>query len=77
MVANAYITEVFQSMMKKGQVDSDEDSDAFDDAGDCANRIQELIVKETRKVNKAGVYLVRFYINGVRRIVRVDDYIPT
>ena len=30
----------------------------------------------TKNINKAGCYLVYFYINGVRRGVIIDDYLP-
>jgi len=29
-----------------------------------------------RKINKAGVYLIFFFINGYKRGVIVDDYFP-
>ena len=38
------------------------------------NRIKALI--QNTKVNKAGIYLLKFYINGVVTPVIVDDYIP-
>ena len=31
---------------------------------------------ETRLVNKAGIYMVYLFVNGVRTPVIVDDYIP-
>ena len=66
-MGNYYIMEVFKSLLG----DEDENYD-----GDGANRIENVIAKETRNINKAGVYLVKFFINGVQRVVRVDDYIP-
>ena len=30
----------------------------------------------TKERNKAGIYALRFYINGQSRIVVVDDYLP-
>lgn len=35
-----------------------------------------MIHKDTRRVNGAGCYLVKFYINGAIKHVIVDDYIP-
>ena len=32
--------------------------------------------KEPAKVNKAGIYLLRFYVNGIETPVIVDDYFP-
>jgi calpain-15 len=31
----------------------------------------------TKEVNDAGIYLMSFYINGIKTPVVVDDYIPT
>ena len=31
----------------------------------------------TKKINKAGIYALRLYINGRERTVVVDDYMPT
>jgi hypothetical protein len=30
----------------------------------------------TKKVNDAGIYAFRFYLNGREKIVVVDDYLP-
>lgn len=32
---------------------------------------------ETKTVNKVGIYLMTFYVNGVLTPVIVDDYLPT
>ena len=37
-------------------------------------RIKALI--ETKEVNNAGIYLLKFYINGIETPVIVDDYFP-
>ena len=37
-------------------------------------RIKALFV--TQEVNKAGIYLMKFHINGVEKLVMVDDYLP-
>ena len=37
-------------------------------------KIQSMI--ETKEINKAGVYLLNFYINGIKTPVIVDDYLP-
>ena len=31
---------------------------------------------ETKRVNAAGIYLIKFFINGIETPVIVDDYIP-
>ena len=31
---------------------------------------------ETKEVNRAGIYMLYLYVNGVRSPVIVDDYIP-
>lgn len=31
----------------------------------------------TKKVNKAGIYALQFFIGGVKRVIVVDDYFPT
>ena len=31
---------------------------------------------ETKQVNTAGIYLLKFYINGIETPVIVDDYLP-
>ena len=38
------------------------------------DQIKALI--ETKEVNAAGIYLIKFYINGVETPVIVDDYLP-
>ena len=38
------------------------------------NRIKALI--ETPEVNSAGIYLLKFFVNGVETSVIVDDYLP-
>ena len=30
----------------------------------------------TRKLNEAGIYAIKFYVNGIEKIVVIDDYIP-
>ena len=30
----------------------------------------------TQKINKAGIYLLSFYLNGIEYPVIVDDFIP-
>ena len=30
----------------------------------------------TRDLNEAGIYAMRFYVNGVEKVVVVDDYLP-
>ena len=37
-------------------------------------RIKALFV--TQEVNDAGIYLMKFHINGVEKLVMVDDYLP-
>lgn len=32
---------------------------------------------ETKKVNEAGIYLMTFFVNGVKTPVVVDDWVPT
>jgi len=39
------------------------------------DRITECFINQT--VNKAGIYLMKFWINGVETPVIVDDYFPT
>jgi len=36
--------------------------------------VEDLFV--THKVNDAGAYTLRFYINGMEAFVTVDDYVP-
>jgi len=31
----------------------------------------------TKEVNNSGIYAIQFYINGARKVVHVDDYLPT
>ena len=38
-------------------------------------RIEDLF--ETKEVNRAGIYMMYFYINGVKTPVIVDDYLPS
>lgn len=38
-------------------------------------RVIELF--DTKEVNKAGIYMVTLYINGVETPVLIDDYLPT
>lgn len=38
------------------------------------DRIKALI--ETPEVNSAGIYLLKFFVNGVETSVIVDDYLP-
>lgn len=38
------------------------------------DRIRELFY--TKKANKAGVYMMTFYVNGKKTPVVVDDYVP-
>lgn len=38
------------------------------------NRITDLFI--TKEVNEAGLYMVRFLINGQYKIITVDDYFP-
>ena len=37
-------------------------------------RVEALFV--TKEVNAAGVYLMKFIVNGVETPVMVDDYLP-
>ena len=37
-------------------------------------RIKALI--ETKEVNSAGIYLLKFFVNGLETSVIVDDYLP-
>jgi hypothetical protein len=37
-------------------------------------RVENLFI--TKEVNSAGCYALRFFINGERRVVVVDDYFP-
>ena len=37
-------------------------------------RIKALI--ETKEVNSAGIYLLKYYVNGLETSVIVDDYLP-
>ena len=37
-------------------------------------KIEELF--EFKETNKAGIYLVYFYVNGVKKPVIVDDMLP-
>ena len=37
-------------------------------------RVEALFV--TKEVNAAGVYLMKFFVNGVETPVMVDDYLP-
>ena len=37
-------------------------------------RIDKMIV--TKNINSAGIYQVKFFINGLRTSVIVDDYVP-
>ena len=36
--------------------------------------LEELFV--TKKPNKAGIYGMKIYINGERKVVHVDDFLP-
>ena len=38
------------------------------------DRIGFLI--ETKEINVSGIYLLRFFINGIETPVIVDDYLP-
>ena len=38
-------------------------------------RVRNIFV--TQDVNSAGIYLVKFFINGVESPVIIDDYLPT
>ena len=38
------------------------------------NRLKKIFVKPD--INKAGIYAIRFYINGINTIVTIDDFIP-
>jgi hypothetical protein len=38
-------------------------------------RVKNIFV--TQNVNTAGIYLVKFFINGVESPVIIDDYLPT
>ena len=38
------------------------------------NRIDRIIV--TKEINKACIYRVKFFLNGLRTSVLVDDYVP-
>lgn len=40
----------------------------------CPDSIFDLF--ETKEVNKAGIYMVYLYVNGVKTPVIIDDYIP-
>ena len=37
---------------------------------------QVMALVETKQVNSAGIYLLKFYINGIETPVIVDDYLP-
>ena len=37
-------------------------------------RVKQMFV--TQEINAAGIYLMRFYVNGVETLVVVDDYLP-
>jgi len=37
--------------------------------------VKEIFV--TQAINPAGIYLMKFYINGIQSPVIVDDYFPT
>ena len=37
-------------------------------------RIEAMI--ETTEINTAGIYLLKFYVNGLGTSVIVDDYLP-
>lgn len=40
-------------------------------------RIEEMFSHLTREINDSGIYLVYFYLNGIRTPVVVDDYFPS
>ena len=45
-----------------------------------AERGQFDVIKDvflTKEINKAGIYLLVFYVNGVKTPVVVDDFFPT
>ena len=38
------------------------------------NRVEEIFV--TDKVNEAGIYTVKLFVNGEEHLISVDDYFP-
>ncbi len=47
---------------------------ALSSLAEFPERVQQLFV--TKTVNKAGIYLMRFFLNGQETPVIVDDYLP-
>ena len=40
------------------------------------DRIKNLFIHPTNKVNVSGIYIVQMYVNGKLHPIVVDDYVP-
>lgn len=47
---------------------------ALSSLAEFPDRVQDLFV--TKEINAAGIYLIRFYINGNETPIIVDDHLP-
>jgi len=47
---------------------------ALSSLAEFPERVQHMFV--TKEVNKAGIYLIRFFLNGQETLVTVDDHLP-
>ena len=65
MLGDCYFLSVLASLV---ETNNDEPSLA-------AQRLKEHFITET--INKAGIYMMIFYVNGLATPVVVDDFIPT
>ena len=47
---------------------------ALSSLAESESQVKALFI--TKEINTAGIYLVKFYINGSETLVIVDDYLP-
>ena len=40
------------------------------------DRIKNLFIHPTNKVNASGIYIVQMYVNGKLHPIVIDDYVP-
>jgi calpain-15 len=67
-------TSIEPENIKRGQIDNCYFITAISSLASLPNLLEDVFI--TKEINDAGIYAMRFFLNGQPRIVVVDDYLP-